>query len=154
MKCHEAGDDDCSRPKDVVTERDCVGCHMPLVNVFDVSGVRIHDHEIARSPAPTKSYSKIRVKHSERGEVKRFVWPWEEEVLEEDPGLEMMAALIAGGPLRAQELVDEKPGPESRRLATYHHLRGVLLEGRGELDEARRSYMRALLWIRSPVRAA
>ena len=145
MKCHEAADDDCSRPKDVVTERDCVGCHMPLVNVFDVSGVRIHDHEIARSPAPTKSYSKIRVKHSERGEVKRFAWPWKGEASEEDPGLEMMAALIAGGPRRAQGLVGEKPGPESRRLATYHHLRGVLLEGRGELDEARRSYMRALL---------
>jgi len=145
MKCHEAADEDCSRPKDVVTERDCVGCHMPLVNVFDVSSVRIHDHEIARSPAPTKSYSKIRVKHSERGEVKRFAWPWKGGASEEDPGLEMMAALIAGGPQRAQGLVGEKPGSESRRLATYHHLRGVLLEGRGELDEARRSYMRALL---------
>ena len=76
--------------------------------------------------------------------MKRFSWPWEEAPTE-DPGLEMMAALIAGGPERAQSLVGEAPGPESRRLATYHHLRGVLLEGRGELDEARRSYMRALL---------
>jgi tetratricopeptide (TPR) repeat protein len=57
----------------------------------------------------------------------------------------MMAALIAGGPERAQALVGDKPGTESRRLATYHHLRGVLLEGLGELDEARRSYLRALI---------
>jgi predicted CXXCH cytochrome family protein len=144
MSCHEAADEDCSRPKDVVTGRDCVDCHMPLVEVFDVGGVRIHDHEIAREPASTTSYSKIRVKHSRGGEVRRFSWPWK-EAPPEDPGLEMMAALIAGGPERAQALVGETAGPQSRRLATYHHLRGVLLEARGELDEARRSYMRALI---------
>ena len=101
---------------------------MPLVEVFDVSAVKIHDHKIARAPSAPESYPRIRVKHAKGGDVARFQWPWLEPH-EVDPGLEMMAALIAGGERRALERVDAQPGEQSRRLPTYHHLRGVLLEG-------------------------
>lgn len=144
MGCHAGGDEDCARPAGGETSRDCVDCHMPLVGVFDVGRVRIHDHEIARAPASPESYSSVRVKHARDGDVARFAWPWE-ETREDDPGLEMMAALIAGGEGRALERVDAEPGARTRRLSTYHHLRGVLLAGAGRLDEARRSYLRALL---------
>ena len=144
MQCHEGGDEDCSRPSAPPTAKDCVECHMPLVEVFDVSAVKIHDHKIARAPSAPESYPRIRVKHAKGGDVARFQWPWLEPH-EVDPGLEMMAALIAGGERRALERVDAQPGEQSRRLPTYHHLRGVLLEGAGRLDEARKSYMRALL---------
>ena len=144
MSCHGGGDDDCSRPDEAETARDCVDCHMPLVGVFDVADVRIHDHEIARSPASPSIYSSIRVKHARDGDVVRYKWPWKEPATA-DPGLEMMAALIASGARRALERLDNEPGEESRRLSTYHHLRGVLLEETGRLDEARRSYLRALM---------
>jgi len=144
MQCHEGGDDDCSRPNLRETSQDCVDCHMPLVGVFDVSAVKIHDHEISRSPASPQTYSQIRVKHARTGDVARFQWPWL-ELRTPDPGLEMMAALIAGGERRALERVDGEPGDESRKLSTYHHLRAVLLEGAGRLDEARKSYLRALV---------
>jgi len=144
MQCHGGGDEDCSRPSSPVTSKDCVDCHMPLVGVFDVAEVKIHDHEIARSPASPGTYSKIRVKHAAGGDVARFQWPWLDPP-QTDPGLEMMAALIAGGERRALERVDDEPGDVSRRLSTYHHLRAVLLEGAGRLDDARKSYLRALL---------
>ncbi|MCH2106849.1 MAG: hypothetical protein MK291_09430 [Planctomycetes bacterium] len=144
MQCHEGGDEDCSRPSAPPSAKDCVDCHMPLVEVFDVSAVKIHDHEIARAPASPERYAKIRVKHARGGDVARFQWPWLEPH-ELDPGLEMMAALISGGERRALERVDDEPSEVSRRLGTYHHLKGVLLEGAGRLDEARKSYMRALL---------
>jgi len=117
---------------------------MPLVGVFDVAEVRIHDHEIARSPASPSTYSPIRVKHARDGDVVRYKWPWKEAATA-DPGLEMMAALIAGGARRALEQVDEEPGEGSLGLSTYHHLRGILLAEVGRLDEARKSYLRALL---------
>ena len=144
MRCHVGGEADCSLPKGTKESRDCVDCHMPAVGVFDVSEVIIHDHKIARRPASPASYSPIRVRHAREGDVTRYRWPWEEP-WETDPGLEMMARLIAGGGERAVEMAQAEPGALSRRLPTYHHLRGVLLERSGELDEARRSYKRALI---------
>ena len=144
MQCHVNADEDCARPKTAETSQDCVGCHMPLVEVFDVGAVRIHDHEISRSPSSPKTQRGVRVKHARDGDVARFHWPWMEPA-PLDPGLEMMAALIAGGERRALARVDGEPGDTSRKLSTYHHLRAVLLEGAGRLDDARKSYLRALL---------
>ena len=93
MQCHEGGDEDCSRPSAPPTAKDCVECHMPLVEVFDVSAVKIHDHKIARAPSAPESYPRIRVKHAKGGDVARFQWPWLEPH-KVDPGLEMMAALM------------------------------------------------------------
>ena len=84
------------------------------------------------------------MKHARDGDVARFNWPWMEPA-PLDPGLEMMAALIAGGERRALARVDGEPGDKSRKLSTYHHLRAVLLEGAGRLDDARKSYLRALV---------
>ena len=144
MQCHESGDEECSRPDSRETAQDCVDCHMPLVGVFDVGAVRIHDHEISRSPASPSTYLGVRVKHARDGDVARFQWPWMEPA-PLDPGLEMMAALIAGGEQRALARVDGEPGATTRKLSTYHHLRAVLLEKAGRLDEARKSYLRALV---------
>ena len=145
MQCHVNADEDCARSKTAETSRDCVDCHMPLVEVFDVGTVRVHDHEISRSPLSPKTYAGVRVKHARDGDVARFHWPWMEPA-PLDPGLEMMAALIAGGERRALARVDGEPGDTRRKLSTYHHLRAVLLEGAGRLDDARKSYLRALVF--------
>jgi tetratricopeptide (TPR) repeat protein len=55
-----------------------------------------------------------------------------------------MAAMIAGFPAEAARHLYGLTSPEVGRLPTYHHLRGLLLEGLGRDQEARESYEQAL----------
>jgi hypothetical protein len=128
---------------------DCATCHMPLVGVFDVAEVEIHDHYIRKDTraAPKASHaSNLRPAESATGDWKRFQWPdgGPPPTHLEDPGLWMMALASGGHEARARERVDEAPGETAAGLPMYHHVRAGLLESMGRRAEARRSYEKAL----------
>jgi predicted CXXCH cytochrome family protein len=160
LECHAverspAEPDGCSLPLAERSARDCVDCHMPTTAVFDVGHVRIHDHRIARQPAPAQSYESLRVQHSTDGDLSVFAWPGRaRQEYAEDPGLAMMAAVIARFPQRALALVDREPAPSVSALATYHHLRGVLLEQLERPADAAQAYGAALSRDREQIDSA
>ncbi|MCB9916367.1 MAG: tetratricopeptide repeat protein [Planctomycetes bacterium] len=145
LQCHgeaEPFGGACAAPAEERAGRDCVDCHMPATRVFDVHGVEIRDHFVRVAPEVHEP-GPLRVKHCRDGLLARFAWP-DSPPAAEDLGLELMAALAADQKPRARDLVDVPPGPVSARLATYHHLRGALLEELGRVSEAVDSYERAL----------
>jgi predicted CXXCH cytochrome family protein len=145
-QCHGETRRPCARSPEQRGDRGCVDCHMRQTGVFDVAEVRIHDHFIAKDPGPPSPPTPLRVHESEDGQLALFAWPGREPpAYADDPGLEMMAHLAVGRPDLAQASVIRPPGPASARLATYHHLRGSLLERMGEAEEARSAYERALV---------
>ncbi len=129
-----------ARPSDP----DCVSCHMPEVPVFDVEHVRIHDHFVRRRPEPPPAESELRTAEAPDGNWKRFLWP--ERPLEpaDPPDLRMMAWVQGKHWNKAAHLVARAPGPTTRSLPLYHHLRGFLLEELGRAQDARASYEQAL----------
>lgn len=161
LRCHAAGEsaegerDPCALPRAERGERDCVACHMPLVEVFDVPHVRVHDHLVARRPTPTARHDDVRVKHSRDGELAAFRWPGRPAPpLADDPGLALMASVAAGFPERAAALAAQEPAPRVLGLATYQHLRALVLEGQGRLPEAAEAYAAALARDREHVASA
>lgn len=161
LQCHAAGDtlesgrSACALPQVERGEQDCASCHMPEVAVFDLPHVRVHDHRIARLPAPTPSYAAPRIKHSRDGRLKAFAWPGRPpQELAHDPGLALMAAIAAGFPQRALEHLEREPAPSVQRLATYQHLRALLLEGQGRFAEAAEAYGAALSRDREHIESA
>jgi predicted CXXCH cytochrome family protein len=150
-KCHPPGSASasaapCSLPGERHADSDCVTCHMRLTPVFDVAEVAIHDHFIQRTPPPPSRFERIRVKHTTDGRLAPVTWPGTDApAAGEDPGLAMMAAAIAGFPQVAAPLAERAPGPLSRRLPSYYHLQGLVLEESGRLEEARKAYLRALV---------
>lgn len=159
--CHATGEADedersaCALPRAARGASDCARCHMPAVEVFDLPHVRVHDHRIARQPAPTPSYERPRVRHSLDGRLRAFGWPGRPPpALAEDPGLALMAAVVAGFPQRAQAHLEFEPAPAVGSLATYQHLRALLLEGQGRFEEAAAAYGAALSRDREHVESA
>jgi predicted CXXCH cytochrome family protein len=150
-KCHPPGRGSataapCSLPREHHEGADCASCHMRLTPVFDVAEVAIHDHFIRRRPPPPSTFEGLRVKHTTDGRLAPFAWPGTDAgAVAEDGGLAMMAAAVAGFPAVAGEAVDAGPGPLSRRLPSYYHLQGIVLEGAGRLEDARKAYRRALV---------
>lgn len=136
----------CARsPEPALEGRDCVDCHMPLGPTFDVPGVRIHDHRIARKPRVAEPPARPRSLEAPDGDWVRFAWPGRPAPAEvDDPGLWMMALAARGHAARALELVDEAPSPRVGRLSGYHESRARLLESAGRLPEAAAAYERAL----------
>lgn len=134
----------CSREV-AADDPDCASCHMPRRPVFDVEGLRIHDHWIRRRPGDPPATSALRAHESSTGDWRRFTWP-DGEAPEhvDDPGLLMMALHSAGHGDLASQHVDEAVHPKVRSLPMYHHVRGILLEGLGRLEEARSAYEAAL----------
>lgn len=152
LDCHAI--ESCVRPADTPLPShalgdealDCVTCHMPLTNTFDVADVTIHDHFVRRAreagvrvvePGP------LRFPESPTGDWKRFRFPGQPEPATA-PGLRMMALTAIGLRTQAATLVDAPPGPDAQGLAMYHHVRATLLEGQGRTDEAQAAYERAL----------
>lgn len=161
LRCHasgetgESGRSACALPREARGASDCASCHMPLVEVFDLPHVRVHDHRIAREPASTRSYEAPRVKHSRDGRLAAFAWPGRQRPeLADDPGLALMAAVVAGFPQRALEHLEREPAPRVRELATWQHLRAMLLEGQGRFAEAAEAYAAALSRDREHVESA
>jgi hypothetical protein len=161
LACHAGGEraegerSACALPRPERGERDCVDCHMPRVEVFDLPHVRVHDHLVARRPAPTERYDVPRVKHSRDGDLTAFRWPGRPApTLADDPGLALMAAVSAGFPERALPHLERAPAPRVGRLATYQHLRAMLLESQGRLQEAADGYAAALSSDREHVASA
>lgn len=135
----------CALPREQRGGADCVSCHMRRTEVFDLAHVRIHDHRIARRPGPSSRFEQIRLKHSRDGKLRLFTWPGTQRpALAADEGLSMMAALVARFPDVAARSVDREPGPTSRELPSYHHLRGTLLERATRYEDARVAHERAL----------
>lgn len=156
LDCHPAGQEPasggdhslskpCSETMAARGSQDCVQCHMPEAEVFDVSGVEIHDHYIQRTQAKRAPKSPLRLKDNRDGKLALFQWPGSTApAFAEDPGLWMMALMAAGRPELARTYADREPGAISKALPMYHHLRGSLLERFSRLEEARASYERAL----------
>jgi predicted CXXCH cytochrome family protein len=161
LVCHAGGETDesgrsaCALPRAERGPSDCASCHMPLEEVFDLPHVRVHDHRIARVPPQGRSYAAPRIKHSRDGELAAFTWPGRPPPeLAGDPGLALMAAVAAGFPQRALPLLDSEPEPRVQDLATYQHLRALLLEGQGRFAEAAEAYGAALSRDRGHVESA
>ncbi|HIG10838.1 MAG: tetratricopeptide repeat protein [bacterium] len=135
----------CAMAKEERTgERDCVACHMPKTQVFDVDGVEIRDHFV-RIQSASPERGPLRIKHCRDGLLEPVVWPGgDAAALQADFGLQLMAAIIARQSQSAKDLVDFPPGSISKGLPSYHHLRGRLLEELGRMDHARESYERAI----------
>jgi predicted CXXCH cytochrome family protein len=136
----------CARSPGLSVEgRDCVECHMPITPTFDVPGVRIHDHRIARRPQVAEPPARPRSLEAPDGDWVRFAWPGRPAPAEaDDPGLWMMALAARGHPARALGLVDEAPSARVERLSGYHESRARLLENPGRFPEAAAAYERAL----------
>jgi tetratricopeptide (TPR) repeat protein len=62
--------------------------------------------------------------------------------------------VAAGVPERALPHLEREPAPRVGRLATYHHLRAMLLEAQGRLPEAAEAYAAALSRDREHVASA
>ncbi|MCE9592684.1 MAG: hypothetical protein K8S98_00685 [Planctomycetes bacterium] len=152
VSCHAAGDErvadrdpPCSLAAPERGAKACVDCHTRRTAPFDVAGVEVFDHRIERKPLAPSKIDAVRMKQSNGGPLTRFRWPGRTPPLDGDPGLALMASVVAGQPARAQELVDVAPAPAVERLSVFHHLRGGLLEAVGRADDARKAYARALL---------
>jgi predicted CXXCH cytochrome family protein len=136
VKCHAEGSrteprgPPCSRePEAVPRGADCVGCHMRLTPVFDLTGIRIHDHRIvARPPAPSR-FERSRPTQA-MSVLERFAWPDVKPPLSGDPGLELLALSGLGWSDAALERVDAVPAPQVCGMPEYHFARGKLLENR------------------------
>jgi predicted CXXCH cytochrome family protein len=145
LRCHTSSRIPCARPPGERAGEDCVQCHMRRTGVFDVAGVEIHDHFIRRNRGPPSPAAELRATESKDGKLAVFTWPGRARpAYAEDPGLWMMALMASGRGDLALPHADRQPGKASERLATYHHLRGSLLEGASRLGEARTAYERAL----------
>lgn len=149
LECHERFESSakgiaCSMPPARRTDHDCVGCHMRTTEVFDLAHVRITDHKVERRLLPPSEFDEIRIKHTRDGRLKAFAWAgMGAPSYAQDAGLKMMAAIIAGFPKVAAEHIAGLSSPEVHGLATYQHLRGVLLEQLGRDAEALTAYRRA-----------
>ena len=118
---------------------------MRRTGVFDVAHVEIHDHRIARDPGPARHSTSVRIRHTTDGRLEAFAWPGRPApAYADDPGLALMAAVIAGFPARAQPLVDREPSATVQALATYQHLRALVAEQLGRAPDAERAYREAL----------
>lgn len=149
LKCHASSPREdrsgCTLPRTERGGRDCVDCHMRTTGVFDVANVAIHDHLVARAPAPARRTGSIRIHHTQDGALAVFGWPGRPRPgYAEDPGLALMAAVVSGFPARAVPLVDREPADSVKALATYQHLRAIVLEGLGRPDDAAKAYREAL----------
>lgn len=154
LDCHAT--EACNRPVDTPLPShalgqealDCVTCHMPRVEPFDVDGVTIHDHFVRRTAAAGVAPATglpLRFPESPSGDWKRFRFPGQAQTPKGDElGLWMMALTAIGQRTQAAAHVDAPPGAEAEGLAMYHHVRATLLEELGRVDDARAAYERAL----------
>ena len=136
----------CSEPVDSSPDgQDCADCHMPESPVFDVAGVRIHDHWIRRRPRIAAAPDELRFDEAPDGNWRRFRWPGvapPEHI--DDAGLLLMALASRGHWQAAAALLEERPGPAAVRLPMYHHVKAGVLEAVGRTAEAERAYRVAL----------
>lgn len=136
----------CARVADERGARDCVDCHMRRTPVFDVGGVRIHDHRIERVPPGPSTIEALRTFQTTDGRLRRFLWPGEPAPAHaDDPGLELLAQFNSRNFDEAAALARRELGPTSKRMPMAHHVLGLVHEITGDLPEARRAYLRALL---------
>jgi predicted CXXCH cytochrome family protein len=144
-QCHASEEMGCSLPHEQRGGKDCVDCHMRRTSVFDVGHVEIHDHFIRKVPGPPSPKAPLRVQESKEGAFAIFAWPGREPPpYVQDPGLWMMAEMGTGHPDLALPFADMEPGPASARLPMYHHMRGLVFEAAGRMEDARAAYQRAL----------
>jgi len=145
VQCHASEEMSCTQPHAERAGRDCVDCHMRRTSVFDVGHVEIHDHFIRKEPGPPSPPAPLRVQESPEGAFAIFAWPGREApAYVQDPGLWMMAEMGTGHPDLALPFAEAAPGPASARLPMYHHMRGLVFENAGRIEEARAAYERAL----------
>jgi tetratricopeptide (TPR) repeat protein len=109
---------------------------MRLTPVFDLTGVRIHDHRIVARPPGPSHFERSRAAQATSA-IERFAWPDAKPPLLGDPGLELMALSGLGRTDAALAWVDAVPAPQVRGLPEYHFARGKLLEGREMAGVAR-----------------
>jgi predicted CXXCH cytochrome family protein len=154
LACHETPPEDVRHAADCAlaaaerADRDCASCHMRVTGVFDVVGVAIHDHLVARRPAAPSSSSPskpLRFPESPAGDWRLFEWPDAPPRADaDDPGPWTMALAHGGHVERALEHLRRGPGARARHLPMLHHVRGSLLERAGELPAAVQAYEHAL----------
>ncbi len=148
-KCHATEHTDsgsaCSAPMADREGRDCVSCHMRSTGVFDVAGVRIHDHRIERKPPPPSTPGALRIKAARDGRIARFLPSGERSTdRERDPGLWMMAYLDIGRRDSAWSMATREPGVVANSLPSFHHLRAGLREEHADFAGAEADLRRAL----------
>jgi hypothetical protein len=137
----------CSRPmrEEDVAGTDCVSCHMRATGTFDLSEVVIHDHRIVRKPPPPSPAAPLRAKEAKDGELAPFTWPGRPKpAWIGDAGVWTMAYASLGNAERALAFAERDPGETSARIASYHHIRGSVLERAGKTGAALAAYERAL----------
>ncbi|MCK6448388.1 MAG: hypothetical protein L6Q99_18520 [Planctomycetes bacterium] len=133
----------CSLPFDDRGANDCVDCHMRKTPVFDVWGVRIHDHRIVRELTPPSSYKRTRATQAGGGPIARVHWPGTTPPLADDRGVEMIALASIGQVSAAVKLVDSPTAASNEATLPYRFTRANLLAGLGRLEDARTSYLAA-----------
>lgn len=135
----------CALPLSERGAADCASCHLRVTGVFDVAEVEIHDHWIRARPGPPSRAKPLRIKEALEGRIAPFAWPsLPEPAWADDPGLWTIAYASVGRLDLALAKADEKPGRFASGLATYHHVRGSLLERGPQGKDAIPAYERAL----------
>lgn len=147
LRCHVAEGEPpsgrspaCSLPFGERGAKDCVDCHMRKTPVFDVWGVRIHDHRIVRELPPPSSYERARATQAGGGPIARVHWPGVTPPLADDRGVEMIALASIGQVQAAAALVDAPTAPSNAATLAYRFARAGLLASLGRLEEARAGY--------------
>ncbi len=173
MTCHSS-EAACARPpalsvQDVTgeaarTSSGCVDCHVRRSQPFDLPHVRTADHFVRRS-IPLPEVMPMRVMEEIGGSLTVFDDGRFEDLLSSPEGREWVDTLVGlrlaslGFSSRAEALTGSMapPGsilstrpelesllPSLRRAAVIHHLRGLMLEARGDAQGARAAYSDAL----------
>jgi predicted CXXCH cytochrome family protein len=121
------------------SDADCASCHMRVTPPFDVAGVEITDHWIARVPGPPSSFDRVRARAATDGKIERFRWPGApppENV--DDPGLAMMMLSFTGA---TRETQGDAAGFRADLERSFHarprtSVARMLAEAWSELDDA------------------
>ncbi len=133
---------------------DCIACHMPAIEPFDLPGARIADHWIRRRPQPPAPAGSFREHEAPDGDWEVFRYR------EQDPphwsaaevtALRAMAIAQQGRAAEAAPLFEEwsrsadAQSGAVARLPMLSLLRGIALAGTGDPRGAAAAYRRALV---------
>ncbi len=140
-------------PGGAAAGQDCVSCHMPQIEPFDLPGARIADHWIRRRPEPPPPGSGFREHEAPDGHWETFRyrasdpprWSAGEEALLKAMAFADQGRHAEAAPAFDSWSADPAAAPEAlARLPMLHFMRGLTMAALQRPAEAESAYRKAL----------